>query len=76
MKLEPITNMVKCEKCGRFFKPRIPKGGDGSGNYPARHKMDGKPCPGIHDEGELMTAERIQASLDRDGRRNTIRKRL
>lgn len=35
-----------CSFCGKETKGRVPKGGDGSFVYPARHKVNGKNCPG------------------------------
>lgn len=63
--MQSVTDQVCCSACGRFFKPRTPKGGDGSGNFPARHKFDGETCPGVWEEGKFISAERIQAALDR-----------
>lgn len=43
--------IVICSICKLGFKSRQPKGGDGSGWFPAFHKHDGKRCEGSWTEG-------------------------
>ena len=43
---------VTCSECGRVFRARVPKGGDGSMWVPAWHKNGDETCPGSHQEGQ------------------------
>jgi hypothetical protein len=43
--------MVTCAICKRDFARRVPRGGDGSGDYPAFHKFNDKRCEGVWTEG-------------------------
>lgn len=50
--------LVRCSECGGVFKYKTPKGGDGSGYFPAYHKYNGKTCLGYKFEGELVNAKK------------------
>jgi hypothetical protein len=49
----------KCACCGKLTVGRLPKGGDGSFYYPARHTAadDEAPCPGNYEQAELVEFE-------------------
>ena len=57
--------LIKCAVCGRIYKAKIPKGGDGSVSYPRKHYanigysklerlQDDTYCLGSFKEGELI----------------------
>lgn len=52
---KPTLAEVRCVECGKVFKNRTPKGGDGSGHFPSYHKSNGKTCIGYKLEGEYVS---------------------
>lgn len=59
---------VRCSVCSLVFKSRIPKGGDGSGWFPAFHKRGkGLRCEGSYDEGTYVPYEPTQSPASPKG---------
>ena len=51
--------MYKCEICGKLTTGRKPRGGDGSGRYPRKHKIAGERCLGSFSAAEWVDAEYV-----------------
>lgn len=61
----------KCTVCGKLTVGRLPKGGDGSFYFPARHKAedDEAACPGNYQQAELVEFEGGARATGGDGER-------
>lgn len=49
-----MVTRFKCAVCGRLTVGRIPKGGNGTFRYPAKHFIGETLCRGVHDEAEWV----------------------
>lgn len=61
---DPPIQKVRCTHCQKITVGRVPKGGDGSVLFPNWHGRDGRKCPGVFSEGQLIAAAKTNAKVE------------